>query len=1254
MGMDEQGRGPLDGRTGPPDAPTAYWVDDRTSFLPGGLGVVYRARLTTPRNGCPPGTIVAVKSFNNDVSAERFEKLSERFPALLALEHPNLARLVEVFVGPPFSNSPQPASEATERYCVHEWIEGSSLAERCHTASPAQLIRWIEEIASALDYLHSHPNGPFAHRDIHPRNIVISDDGHAVLIDFDTIYVESVSGTLTAVLLEGTRFAPQERGEGVGGAQQDDRWSLARTLLYCLADEPSGQARMQDVCSQARARLKGFAADPAGIVSELQSVVRGRDPKTAGRLLERVERRVRHRVHLPRSTRVKIRSVGVVAIAAALAVSGAVLLSRTNAGAPQKKAIYSSFLTGLTTPWTVERTWLLNGTTVTESDTVRNASDSGQTVEVQDAIPTKMLTAGTSASSTSGQVIDGGDAIDFKVPVPARSSRPPYQAGTTDFQYSVTLKDLGPTPQRTLLAYRIKQAAELDRLGGSRVKPFQFLSPTKVITNLALAPDVLPRLSPGGRRSLSAEIVTSRHGVVLSRALANARWSTSNSQVATVPSGPAATVTVSYVGSGTAKISASVGTQTWYLWVTVSRRAVPPNTTSKTTPPTTGTSTPTATTTTTTIQPSPQTDVSPYAGTAWMDRYHPAGNDSLGDISCPTTKLCVMVGDESASTTDGGRTWRRFPLLPKIGQLSSLTCPTPSFCLAAGGVGGPTDDEWPFWSSTNQGRTWHVVDWANQGMGALDLSCANQTLCLDTWEGQAFSESTTGGRTWSSPTLPIPSSDSTTSTDSVSCASSSDCFVAGTAYDPSSATSSLMVWKLVRGSFTRVLNIAGYFDGASISCTSSGTCALVGTDGGTSSLYYATTDAGARWTYATLPAAVDVVAGLSCAAQTCSILSEDGNIGPLEAFTSHGAVAGWQESTIAPLVSFNYNAPTIACPSSTACFVSGFARDGSVAVRGGSGHWVTSRPASGVDALHSVSCSAPLCIAVGGSDIVRSTDTGIRWAPSSKGISVGSNLSAVVCPSTAVCMAVGAFGGSGALYRSNDSGLTWRPVATLGDDLFRTGPLVGVACWTPEDCVAGGARSGLLFSRNAGVTWTLRTYPRAWNSPRIIGLSCALGGCLAIGAAGREAVDISVSRGSAMWRLHPITTIIDPASVSCESASRCWAVGATSENGPPGQIPAGAYMTNNGGASWTLTGPLNTGNPGIASCAKTVCVDASAIGDFTPAIDELATSRNGGITWVEEQPPISEAQVFAVTSASGHWIAVGENTLGGPEIITSP
>ncbi len=138
-------------------------------------------------------------------------------------------------------------------YLVVDFVEGESLADRIarQGAVPeSTVLAWAEQILDALHYYH---NLDGIHRDIKPQNIIITQDGNAVLIDFGIIELWDPRDrrTWTAVEVMGTpEYASPERC-GLQPGRLDARsdiYSVGATLYYALTGDipPSAAARMED------------------------------------------------------------------------------------------------------------------------------------------------------------------------------------------------------------------------------------------------------------------------------------------------------------------------------------------------------------------------------------------------------------------------------------------------------------------------------------------------------------------------------------------------------------------------------------------------------------------------------------------------------------------------------------------------------------------------------------------------------------------------------------------------------------------------------------------------------------------------------------------------------------------------------------------------------------------------------------------------------------------------------------------------
>ena len=309
------------GWTGPPDDPRCYWVADTQNFIRGGQGIVYRAVLEHDRLTFCAGTAVALKQYTADDHEGRFTKLAQHGAALRGQLHPNLAVLLDVFLGPPITQVEITDVDEHIHYCSHLWIEGEPMASRCEGADARDILAWGRKVGAGLDFLHRSPAGRFAHRDVHPKNIIITPEGRAVLLDYDLIRGDGPYSVETTAI-PGSIYSPMTRRPGLRGAQRDDRGSLAEVILYCIADDPRHTLPREEAKARAYAALEGKVADARSIVEILDRTSASGWPRSAHTLYRRLVKRLLRRRRLPW---IKSRTKNVIRIAlAAIALAGAV------------------------------------------------------------------------------------------------------------------------------------------------------------------------------------------------------------------------------------------------------------------------------------------------------------------------------------------------------------------------------------------------------------------------------------------------------------------------------------------------------------------------------------------------------------------------------------------------------------------------------------------------------------------------------------------------------------------------------------------------------------------------------------------------------------------------------------------------------------------------------------------------------------------------------------------------------------------
>jgi len=186
----------------------------------GGMGAVYLA------NDLRLNQSVALKE-NNSGDPRQFQ----REASLLAnLRHPHLPRVLDYFIEP------------NAQYLVMDFIAGEDLQTRIDrggASSEAQVLGWFKQILDAVAYLH---RCGVIHRDIKPQNIIITPQGHAVLVDFGIAKIYQPGQRTASSIRMGTPgYAPPEQYHH-GTDQRSDIYSLGATLYALLAGGPPPDA----------------------------------------------------------------------------------------------------------------------------------------------------------------------------------------------------------------------------------------------------------------------------------------------------------------------------------------------------------------------------------------------------------------------------------------------------------------------------------------------------------------------------------------------------------------------------------------------------------------------------------------------------------------------------------------------------------------------------------------------------------------------------------------------------------------------------------------------------------------------------------------------------------------------------------------------------------------------------------------------------------------------------------------------------
>ncbi|HVM44711.1 MAG TPA: serine/threonine-protein kinase, partial [Candidatus Thermoplasmatota archaeon] len=216
----------------------------------GSFGLVYDAR------DAATGARVVLKELRPDwrASAEATERLRREAELALRVSHPNLVRLLGL----------ERASHG--HVLVFERVEGEPLRERLRRAplASAQAARLARDVAGALGALHA---AGVVHRDVKPENVLLREDGSAVLLDLGSAGDARSSATVLAGGAHPgtpTYMSPEQReGRALGPAS--DLYSLALVLREALPPDawPAWRAFLERALAEEPARrwpdAKAFA-----------------------------------------------------------------------------------------------------------------------------------------------------------------------------------------------------------------------------------------------------------------------------------------------------------------------------------------------------------------------------------------------------------------------------------------------------------------------------------------------------------------------------------------------------------------------------------------------------------------------------------------------------------------------------------------------------------------------------------------------------------------------------------------------------------------------------------------------------------------------------------------------------------------------------------------------------------------------------------------------------------------------------------
>ena len=192
----------------------------------GGMATVYKA-MQPAMNRTVAVKILTAQMAGNATFQARFKQEAQM---IASLEHPHIL--------PVFDLGEQ---EGIVYIAMRFMGFGTVQARMANGPVPLRdVARWIEQVASALDYAHQRG---VVHRDVKPTNVLLDSQNNAFLADFGIAKWLEGSIQLTGSAVIGTpQYMSPEQGQGLKIDGRSDEYSLAVMAYKMITGQPPFQA----------------------------------------------------------------------------------------------------------------------------------------------------------------------------------------------------------------------------------------------------------------------------------------------------------------------------------------------------------------------------------------------------------------------------------------------------------------------------------------------------------------------------------------------------------------------------------------------------------------------------------------------------------------------------------------------------------------------------------------------------------------------------------------------------------------------------------------------------------------------------------------------------------------------------------------------------------------------------------------------------------------------------------------------------